>query len=36
MDEARRELAAFRAAYADADARLPAELRAWAAQVPRS
>jgi len=29
------ELIAFRAAYPDADARLPAELRAWAATVKR-
>jgi len=33
---AARELAAFRTAYADADARLPADLRAWAAGVPRA
>ena len=33
---AARELAAFRAAYPDADARLPADLRAWAASVPRA
>ena len=32
---AEQELIAFRAAYPDADARLPAELRAWAAAVKR-
>src|SRR5947208_1016272 len=32
---AEQELIAFRAAYPDADARLPAELRAWAATVKR-
>ena len=32
-DEAARELAAFRAAYRDADARLPADLRAWALTI---
>lgn len=32
---AARELRAFRQAYADADARLPAELRAWATGVAR-
>ncbi len=32
---AARELRAFRQAYADADARLPAELRAWASGVTR-
>ncbi|MET0203363.1 MAG: hypothetical protein ABW276_03545 [Casimicrobiaceae bacterium] len=36
MAEAQRELLAFRAAYADADARLPADLRPWAATVPRN
>jgi hypothetical protein len=35
LDEAVRELQAFRAAYADADARLPEPLKAWAASVPR-
>lgn len=34
-DEAARDLAAFRAAYPDADARLPDDLRAWAASIPR-
>ncbi|MEO7500611.1 MAG: hypothetical protein ABIX11_13590 [Casimicrobiaceae bacterium] len=34
--EAQRDLVAFRAAYADADARLPADLRPWAASVPRN
>ncbi len=33
FDEAVKELAAFRAAHADADARLPPDLRAWAASV---
>jgi outer membrane biosynthesis protein TonB len=33
MEEAARELAAFRAAFVDADARLPADLRSWAASV---
>ena len=32
---AARELRAFRQAYADADARLPVEMRAWAADVAR-
>jgi hypothetical protein len=32
-DEAAHELIAFRAAYSDADARLPAEMQAWAATV---
>ena len=36
MAEAQRELLAFRAAYPDADARLPADLRPWAATVPRN
>ena len=36
MAEAQRELLAFRAAYDDADARLPADLRTWAATVPRN
>lgn len=36
MAEAQRELAAFRAAYPDADARLPADLRPWAATIPRA
>lgn len=34
-DAAARELRAFRHAYADADARLPVELRTWAAGVAR-
>jgi resuscitation-promoting factor RpfA len=34
-EEAARELAAFRAAFADADARLPPDLREWAASVKR-
>ena len=34
-EDAARELIAFRAAYPDADARLPAELHAWAATVKR-
>lgn len=34
-DGAARELRAFRQAYADADTRLPSELRPWAAGVPR-
>jgi hypothetical protein len=33
--EAARELNAFRAAHADADAQLPAALRGWAQTVPR-
>ena len=33
LDQAARELRAFRDAYADADARLPPELRAWAATL---
>jgi hypothetical protein len=33
--EAVEELRAFRAAYQDADARLPADLRTWAVAVPR-
>ena len=33
LDEAARELRAFREAYADADARLPPELRAWATTI---
>ncbi len=33
LDAAARELRAFREAYADADARLPPELRAWAASI---
>jgi hypothetical protein len=32
--DAQRELKAFRAAYPDADTRLPEDLRAWAAGVP--
>jgi hypothetical protein len=35
LDEAARELNAFRAVHLDADERLPAELRAWAATVKR-
>ncbi len=35
MEEAAQELAAFRAAFADADARLPSDLREWAASVKR-
>ncbi len=35
MAEANRALTGFRAAYRDADARLPADLRPWAATVPR-
>ncbi len=35
LADAAQELVAFRAAYADADARLPAELQAWAATVKR-
>jgi hypothetical protein len=35
LADAAQELAAFRAAYVDADARLPAELQAWAATVKR-
>ena len=34
--DAARELNAFRAAYVDADARLPESLRAWAATVARN
>jgi len=34
--EAQRELVAFRSAYPDADARLPTDLRPWAASVPRN
>jgi hypothetical protein len=33
LDEAARELVAFRSAYPDADAKLPPELRSWAATV---
>jgi len=33
QDEALRELARFRAAYPDADTRLPADLREWAKTV---
>ena len=33
LDDAARELVAFRSAYPDADAKLPPELRAWAATV---
>ena len=35
LADAAQELTAFRAAYVDADARLPAELQAWAATVKR-
>ena len=35
LGEAAKELVAFRAAYVDADARLPAELQSWAATVKR-
>jgi len=35
LAEANRALTGFRAAYRDADARLPADLRPWAATVPR-
>jgi len=35
MAEANRAMTAFRAAYRDADARLPADLRPWATTVPR-
>ncbi len=35
-NDARAELVAMRAQYADADAQLPADLRAWAAGVPRA
>jgi hypothetical protein len=35
LDEAARELVAFRNAYPDADAKLPLELRAWAATVQK-
>jgi hypothetical protein len=35
LEAASRELLAFRAAYRDADARLPADLRQWAATVGR-
>ena len=35
LTEAAQELTAFRAAYVDADARLPTELQAWAATVKR-
>jgi hypothetical protein len=35
MEEAAQELAAFRTAFADADARLPSDLREWAASVKR-
>ena len=34
-EEATRELARFRAAYPDADTRLPADLREWANRMPR-
>ena len=34
-DDAIRTLRAFRAAYPDAEQMLPADLRAWAATVPR-
>jgi len=35
LDQAAQELTSFRAAYVDADTRLPAELQAWAATVKR-
>jgi hypothetical protein len=35
LAEAAQELTAFRAAYVDADARLPAELQTWAATIKR-
>ena len=35
QDDALRELARFRDAFADADARLPADLHAWAKRLPR-
>jgi Meckel syndrome type 1 protein len=35
QDEALHELARFRAAYPDADARLPSDLREWAKRMPR-
>jgi hypothetical protein len=35
LDEAARELVAFRNAYPDADAKLPPALRAWAATVQK-
>ena len=35
VEDAARELVAFRAAYPDADARLPADLHAWAATIRR-
>lgn len=35
LADAARELNAFRAAYADADSRLPPELAAWARSIPR-
>ncbi|HVF64464.1 MAG TPA: hypothetical protein VNE58_10755 [Casimicrobiaceae bacterium] len=35
FDEAARELAAFRHAYEDADARLPASLHGWARSIPQ-
>jgi hypothetical protein len=35
MEEAAQALTAFRAAFADADARLPSDLRSWAADVKR-
>ena len=35
LDEAARELVAFRKAYPDADAQLPPALRAWAATIQK-
>ena len=35
LDEAARELVAFRNAYPDADAKLPPALRAWAATIQK-
>jgi len=35
LDEAARELVAFRSAYPDADAKLPPALRAWAATIQK-
>lgn len=36
FEDAQRELAAFRAAFDDADERLPEPVKAWAAGIPRS
>jgi hypothetical protein len=35
LAEATRELARFRETFADADARLPSDLRAWSESLPR-